>query len=1245
MKKRNIFISSLLAAVASVSLLTSCHIDKNGNNTTKIEETDVVTTKDENRTDSPMYKIYLLAKESDFTGTYEEWLESIKGDFIQLQVSNGNIEWKYSKDTTWKTLMSVSDLVQSKNVEFSSTSTHLVWKYSDEKEWKNLFDLSIFKDGKSAYEIAKDLGYEGTVEEWLFSLNGRGIKKIEKTKTVDNIDTYTITFTDDTTFEYNVTNGVSGDGSVIMPSEEDLANFEGFVLNQVVGLGYSVDYIYGDTSDVKIASKYANNDVVAINISKKIEKIEFSTNIKYIGNLNADNVYFDGTLEDFKKIQIDYMATPNNFYYKDGNEYVLLEEYEIGEDNSYASQLLANFCTILTIKESCNSVDLYECNCEEIYYDGTFEDLFASDLLEDFSWADDDIDYYFIDDNGKFEYNNKTYKHISAIDDIDIPLNAKGLKYLGKFYNLTSVTILDEQLFDDNYNLAEDLDYIYCDFDYNGECYNNIYVQTADPYYDIVHNEKFYISYSKAIISKYSNIKATINPVSFNDVKNEYKTHDQLDIYLSYNKKYGITASTQFTDPITNVSYVTGDILPTWRKISEDLNVVINQSAEYGYDDNANFSMFKNLETADNVYVDGKGEIIDIFANTTSNLNKLADDEKLVDLLPYINAGKMPALAKFLQDNPSVLDEFLFKGGLYCSPYYDGYQSIEESFIIDSSLVEKLLDEEIPSDLGNLTVGANAGEQSKGYNKEPKLTPFVGDEYYNYTDGNKTIKIVNPNSLKAEFVDVNQTSNIIADQNALINMGTTGRDLIEQFKSYAMEAYGDIIDKYYDGKISKMFTSVGACYNTDDMIALLRIFKANPDVLYGSSQIYDEVVPFFTRGKADLRLSDMLNFAATLYGVQGFGSENEKLFIGADGKLHSGDLQKAAFDMLENLHLMYEEGLMEEDFYYTNKANQTYGIDKFFTKKVEGSTFGLITYDYIGSTSKANDIYDGFGQKTGTRGVSSSGFDFDNIEVKGIIPILSPLTYVATESYDCNQDLNDQFGKTLNRYYEENRTAKNYSWAILKSSDNIESAIALFDYLFTEEGNRLMTFGPDDYYETDEFGITKFKEEVSNDLENTTLDYYYYCFSRLGSKFPLAYRDIESDVAYTNYYARKAYLDLLTACDEDVQLRSSAMNLDDANWNTSLPAMNTFGPVPSSVAEQYIPLENFFGSKNLAYVEPNNWIKVVLYGLEYDGYVAIDNNGNKYSLSAILQLVPIKSSTYLKYMGSFIDKVAPEAEN
>lgn len=50
-------------------------------------------------------------------------------------------------------------------------------------------------------------------------VKGNGIRSIEKTATVDLVDTYTITFDDNTTFNFTVTNGEDGSGGTDIVTE------------------------------------------------------------------------------------------------------------------------------------------------------------------------------------------------------------------------------------------------------------------------------------------------------------------------------------------------------------------------------------------------------------------------------------------------------------------------------------------------------------------------------------------------------------------------------------------------------------------------------------------------------------------------------------------------------------------------------------------------------------------------------------------------------------------------------------------------------------------------------------------------------------------------------------------------------------------------------------------------------------------------------------------------------------------
>ena len=128
---------------------------------------------------------YELAVESGYVGTLEEWLESLRGETGE----GGKNAYEIA-------------------VENGFTGS--------EEEWLDSLRGETGESGKSAYEIAVEKGYTGTEEMWLASLvgasgkDGRGISDISLTSTVGNVDTYTITYTDGTTFSFLIRNGKDG---------------------------------------------------------------------------------------------------------------------------------------------------------------------------------------------------------------------------------------------------------------------------------------------------------------------------------------------------------------------------------------------------------------------------------------------------------------------------------------------------------------------------------------------------------------------------------------------------------------------------------------------------------------------------------------------------------------------------------------------------------------------------------------------------------------------------------------------------------------------------------------------------------------------------------------------------------------------------------------------------------------------------------------------------------------------------
>ena len=732
----------------------------------------------------------------------------------------------------------------------------------------------------------------------------------------------------------------------------------------------------------------------------------------------------------------------------------------------------------------------------------------------------------------------------------------------------------------------------------------------------------------------------------------KWEVGGELDLWHVYNKSYGTTyngviTNGKTTNPIDKLKYTSGDQLPAWKEFTKKLGLSrINQAGNYGESDADNLKSFNGAKESDGVYRDKNSNVTDLFYNTTANLNQLGDDGQLLDLTKYIDGGKMPYFKAYLDANPAIKAEITHNDKIFYTPYLDGYQQVERNYMMDVAQVAKLLDDDLPTGTGQLAAGSTAPADSKGLKGAPQVAPFI-DANYNYPDATTSIDIINPANGEKVTVTVNQTTNILKQQNELLAAGTTGGALINQFKAYADAAYGNIITTYYGGDYSKIFTSVGACYNADDLVALLRIFKANPDVLYGDATKYDAVVPVFPRGLKDNRVELILNFACTLYGVQGRGSEYDHLFFGADGKIHDFETQQSSYDLLDKLHALYSEQLIEQNFWVGSKDAETASLDKYFKKiTADTSTFGLMEYDYIATQSSANDFYKGVGTKSETRQTNKvSGYDFSDDEITTVNAILSPLTYVATDSYDWAQPLDNNTGKTIQRYYEENRSVKNTSWAIPKGSDNIPSAIALMDYMFSDEGWSIQNFGPEGYWDKGtvlgEENTPIIKETVLNHFAETGLDFWNYCRGFIGTTHGIGhYRPSTLDFQATNYYARDSYTNLVLACTKGVQTFSTAKT-ENFDWKTSMP-MAVFSLMDNSVAQQYEGVTKFWAQAGKRASDDNGWIAIMKNGSTYANTVVTTENG-QYTYTQVKGQIAQKNRTYLYSMGEKMNMIAPEA--
>ncbi len=219
MKRLNILLVFLLLIVIAL-LAVACKnisIEENGKT---IENED------------PRNQIYISAVSAGYQGTYEEWLESIKGDAIELKVADGYIQMKYKNESTWTNLLPLDTLKGqngvASNAQLQVANGYIQWKLEQDENWTNLVALSALTGEKGSqielnvangyinYKYEDDSDWTQLIE--LASLTGANGKDVEfranegyvqwKYTTDSNwvnlyeyvqLDTYTVTFVTNTT--------------------------------------------------------------------------------------------------------------------------------------------------------------------------------------------------------------------------------------------------------------------------------------------------------------------------------------------------------------------------------------------------------------------------------------------------------------------------------------------------------------------------------------------------------------------------------------------------------------------------------------------------------------------------------------------------------------------------------------------------------------------------------------------------------------------------------------------------------------------------------------------------------------------------------------------------------------------------------------------------------------------------------------------------------------------------------------
>lgn len=399
---------------------------------------------------------------------------------------------------------------------------------------------------------------------------------------------------------------------------------------------------------------------------------------------------------------------------------------------------------------------------------------------------------------------------------------------------------------------------------------------------------------------------------------------------------------------------------------------------------------------------------VDVVSGTAAVLSEFGVAGNLVNIADYLDM--MPNFKAYLDANPIIrmtITGDTDTGAIYVSPYFDGVSDIERMPLMRTDWVIKLLDGE-----GEFTASAS------------KTTATTVYEPYMPTSGKIEVDVVTPDGTAVEKVtkDYDTAGNIVAKMNAAGPM--SGVEAVNMLRTYIDEAYGG----YYGTTRSNLFVGQNAAWDADELVALLRCVVANPQTLNGT----DTIQGLFTReDNNNQRRVDMFRFAGHLFGVRGLESRKDYLYVGNDGLLHDARMEEDTYEALDRMNALVQEGLISKAFVdNAEEKTQTY---------LEND-LGFMHYDYNQTQTLYNE---------------NGALDAANGEMyRAAMPPVA-------RWYDGT----DPNGVYM-RFTESWRSVKTDGWGISKAGvgddqDKLYAALKLIDYAYSEEGQILMSYGPD----------------------------------------------------------------------------------------------------------------------------------------------------------------------------------------
>ena len=564
-----------------------------------------------------------------------------------------------------------------------------------------------------------------------------------------------------------------------------------------------------------------------------------------------------------------------------------------------------------------------------------------------------------------------------------------------------------------------------------------------------------------------------------------------LNMNTGYNGAYGHIAytATQVGNPfyMAGNTYTTGSMKPAWQALEDELgvsftNVFTQKSATEQIQQVPDYPRFDMIT--------GQADTIVQYAT--------ADNDLYIDLSLYLD--QMPNYKAFLEENPLVMLSITSDtetGAMYYAPYFDGNDDIEKYEIANQHWVEYLLDS---TSAGDSTTFASAVSSRKtgtissdtirgdvGNGTEASYTSFMGttgswwvettDVDASDLDADGTLKdgVSTANTVKVvvnyddALADANDEStalgaavaaagvttdltsgNIVDIQNAAINAtdgAVTGAQLLNILREYIKVAYQTESGAQFYNTLSDVFNGYNAAWDVDLLVAFSRCLITNTSML-NTSTPSEDIYAIMGRQYTTQRMNDLTSLAGELFGVRGLAPRYQYTYIDSEGVMQDARNEVGMWEALDKMNEMVEEGLL-----YTG-TTASGGNTSYYTAN---HATGFMVWDYV-QTQTANGGY-------AKMGVTNPAYAAEITDDYNFAPISTPVSkWNDGDTADTDYDYTDD-GEKYMRFTESWRSVKNTGFCLPYANyegkpEKLSAALAVIDYMFSNDGQYLMTYGP-----------------------------------------------------------------------------------------------------------------------------------------------------------------------------------------